>query len=174
MKVSRDLIILRALTDHLEGITPAHGYPYDLRGSVFRGRTKFGDEESLPMLSILEAPRTEDPIDYVGDLRQQRTERWSILLQGWAMDDKKHPCDPAYLLKAVCEDRLSQLTAVVQGTGEPAFPAVFLLGRRVVNIQMGPGIVSPPREGISARAFFYLPLVLERAYKPTSALVETT
>lgn len=164
--VSKDLVILQALTAHLQGVTPANGYDHDLSDAVFRGRVRFGDGDPLPMISILEAPRTEQPVSFVGALQQRRTDQWSILVQGWSTDDKANPTDTAYALKAEVEDRLGQLTAQSPETGLETFPDVYLLGRLVLNLQIGPGIVSPPREGISNKAFFFLPLVILRTYDP--------
>lgn len=172
-RTSKDLIILQVLTSHLAGITPTNGYDFDLTGVVFRGRTRFGDHDPLPALSILEAPRTEDPLEYAGDLEQIRIEKWSILIQGWVADDKTNPTDPAYELKANVEDRLNRLTSVVARTGNPTYPSEYLLGRRVRNLQFGPGIVSPPRDGISNKAFFYLPVTINRVYDPANVFVET-
>lgn len=171
MRVSKDLRILQALTDHLRGITPGNGYDFDLADSVFRGRNHFGDSDVLPAVSVLEAPRTEDPTALAGDLNQIRKEDWYLLVQGWVPDDKTNPTDSAYLLKASCEDRLSQLTAVDRQTGKPVFPTVYLLGRTVVAISIGPGIVSPPREQISNKAFFFLPLTVSRTYNPADVFV---
>ena len=59
MADSYRLTVLKRLTAHLRGITKANGYDYDLIDprSVCRGRLVFGDDDPLPLLSILEGTR---------------------------------------------------------------------------------------------------------------------
>lgn len=165
---SRQLDILRALTTHLEGINPENGYDYDMRGRVFRGRAEFGDDTPLPHLSILEAPRPDAEPVVGGHERAFMSEDWTLLLQGWVDDDKTNPTDPAYELKAAVELRLSDLVAIREANGLPLVPSAYRLGNRLSHIAIGPGMVSPPRPNISAKAFFYLPIVLKIASSPTA------
>ena len=87
--LSKRLDILQRITDHLLGITPANGYPIDLTGRVFRGRAFFGDQDPLPMVSILEAPRPLDGF-VTGEMGQRRADEWMLLVQGWAEDDQDY------------------------------------------------------------------------------------
>jgi hypothetical protein len=84
------------------------------------------------------------------------------------IDDKHNPTDPAYELKAVVEKRLSRLLAIREANGLPLYPTEYRLGNRLSHISIGPGMVSPPRPNISAKAFFYLPVVLKIAVSPTA------
>lgn len=169
----RDLAILKALTAHLEGITPGNGYEFDLQGKVARGRVRFGRDDELPMLSLLEAPQTEDGnlLATASENRMRVQHRWSILLQGWAVNDTGNPSDPAYVLKAACEHRLSRIVDINNSSGRPVDSEAYLLGKTISGLQIGPGLVSPPREGISDTAFFYLPLVIERVSNASNPYV---
>jgi hypothetical protein len=172
--VSKQLDILRALTTHLEGITTDNGYAYDLDGRVFRGRAQFGDDIPLPCLSIIEAPRPDEQPVVGGHERAYWSEDWTLLVQGWVEDDKINPTDPAYELKAAVEHRLSSILAIRNDRGTPLDPTAYRLGNRVSHIAIGPGMVSPPRPNISAKAFFYLPVVLKIAVSTTAPYVTTS
>lgn len=162
------LDVLKALTAHLEGIKHIEPDPenniegvdwggFDLTGKVFRGRNAFGEDAPETFLSLLEAPRP----DYgtTGGLFDvARTEEWPLLLQGWTKDDRLNPTDPAYLFMDVVERRLGEIVAVKAGSGNPMYPSAYLLGKKITSFAFGPGVVRPPTEGISAKAFFYLPL----------------
>lgn len=175
--VSKDLFILQAITTHLQGITVLGGYDFDLANSVFRGRSLFGDELPIPCLNIVEAPRGDDPTSFAGDFRQTRAERWALLVQGWADDDIENPTDPVFPLKATTEQRLSQIVADRQDGGMGGvYPNVFRIpgpdGKPLItNMLIGPGIVSGPRQEISNRAFFFLPLTIDRVYDPSNPYV---
>lgn len=164
------LIILKALTEWLEGIQHVEPDPgsgivgadwrgFNLQGAVFRGLSVYGEQEALPMLSILESPRPDVPV-YAGENREARAEDWVLLLQGWVKDDKRNPTDPAYMLADVVERRLGQLIATDPQSGFAIDPANYLLGRRLTKLEISPYVVRPPTEGISAKAFFYMPLKL--------------
>ncbi len=165
MADSKQLLILKALTTHLDGMTVAGGYGFDMAGKVFRGRQIYGDEMPLPCLSILEAPRPDETPRAYGHERARRVEDWVLLVQGWVADDKANPTDPAYELKAYVELRLSEIVAI-NGQGKASYPAVYRLGDLIAEMAIGPGVVSPPRQNISAKAFFYLPVVVKAAFSP--------
>lgn len=173
MADSKQLVILKAITAHLEGMTYLGGYGFDMAGRVFRGRAIYGDEMPLPCLSILEAPRPDETPQPFGHERVRRLEDWVLLVQGWVEDDKANPTDPAYEFKAHVEARLSEIIAQ-DGNGKPTHPATYRLGlgqsgkSLIAGATIGPGVVSPPRQNISAKAFFYLPLVLKAAYNPAA------
>lgn len=164
MADSQKLAALKALTTHLRGITPANGYvaatwgtDYDLSANVFRGRTLFGKNDPIPLISILESPRSDTGLS-AGEHGRSRKEDWSLLIQGWATDNADNPTDPAYGLMDVVEHRLSRLTATSDLTGDPVYPAEYLLGRSIADLAVLPGIVRPPVEQVSSKAFFYLPV----------------
>ncbi len=169
MAESKQLDILKALTAHLEGAVTVDGEPLTKR--VYRGRLTFGSEMPLPSISILEAPRPED--GFTADEEQvQRSEDWVLLIQGWVRDDDRNPTDPAYNLKATIEQRLSLLVATNPSTGQPVDPDAFMLGGRVTKIVIAPGLVRPPDAQVSAKAFFYLPLIIGLAVDIRSPFVD--
>lgn len=161
MADSKQLHILKRLTTHLQGITPANGYDYDLSASVFRGRALFGANDPVPMVSILEAPKPDVGL-VAGENKIERIEEWLLLLQGWTEDDKENPTDPAYGLKAAVEKRLSEIIAVNPSTGTPAVPGIYRLnvnGQALIgDLSIGPGVVRPPDAQVSSKAYFFLPL----------------
>ncbi len=168
MPDSRQLDVLKALTTHLEGMTIDGGYDYDLDGRVFRGRAMWGDEMPLPMVSILEAPRPDERPSVGGHENAFRAEDWVLLVQGWVEDDIDNPTDPAYGLKANVEKRLSDIIAVRESNGLPLYPSVYRLGGKIAAMSIGPGVVRPPQDRVSSKAFFYIPVVVKIAVTPTS------
>ncbi|WHM53118.1 tail terminator [Xanthomonas phage XAP3] len=156
--MSKRLDVLKALTAHLEGITPANGYKHDLSRRVFRGRTRFGADKmsNLPMLSILEskAPDFGMPADEENTVR---LDEWILLVQGWAKDDPINPTDPVYLLAAEVEARLGMLT-VLDENGLPIYPGVYRLGQKIAKLTLAQPVVRPPEEGLSDTSFFFLPI----------------
>lgn len=163
---SKRLRTLKALTDHLKSeVTPANGYQHDLSEAVFRGRMYFGEDDPLPCVSLLDnsdpdrAPRRAGYHDRID--APVANEGWTILLQGWTVDDKANPTDPAELLMA---DVRKALAKVLQGhsmqTGRLAHPN-FMLGGLIEGMTMEPGVVRPPAEGVSSRAFFWMRVTLQ-------------
>lgn len=103
------LRVMKAMTAALKQITPANDYEHDFSDftdsagrpseRVFRGRTSYGENDPLPMLSILEDPRAEPPFN--GPVASSKTQNsFRLLIQGFTRDDKLHPLDPAYALSA--------------------------------------------------------------------------
>lgn len=156
MADSGRLAVLKALTDHLAATTVADGYNFDLVGAVFRGRGRFGDGDPDTMVSILENPRPDFGSFAAGG--SLRSEGWPLLIQGWTVDDKLNPSDPVYGLLDDVERRLGRLIAVSEHTGNPLYPSEYLLGRKITGLEITPGVVRPPTDGISSRCFFFLPL----------------
>lgn len=167
MADSIQLQILKTLTTLLEGANPTNedpgtGEPYalDMRDKVFRGRTEFGQDVILPAFSILESPVPVESL-HAGEGGVKKKENWRLLLQGFGTDDKLNPTDPAYMLKAVAEQRLARIIAEKeQGLG-PLFPDDYLLGNLITGLKIPQGVVRPPEKQISATAFFYIPLIIE-------------
>jgi len=173
MPDARQLDILKRLSAHLEGITPANGYEFDLTGVVFRGRAFYGDDDPVPMLALIEYLSPDIDLQVAGPNSIERQETWIILVQGFVQQKPHNPTDEAYQLKAAVEKRLSE--TIVTKNGDPAVPAAYMLGLHkdgIVNITIGPGIVSVPREGpASAYAFFYLPVGITRTVDVTDPFV---
>ncbi len=167
------LRVLHALTDALKDIQPNNdaGYVSDLRdfdpgdgasqSRVFRGRAWFGDTDPLPMVSVLEGTSPADDVDEPPVDTTTGEYDWPILVQGFVDDDPLNPTDPAYLLLADVRQRLAaERTRKAPGTRTNDPFGLGLDGRnRVVSLKVGPGVVRPADE-VSARAYFWLTLVL--------------
>lgn len=168
--VPKKLRILRKLTALLEGINPdnidpATGDPYtlDLRGKVFRGISVLTVDKAEDTISILEMPRQE--ITSPTDSGLVRNDQWMLMLQGWPADDPENPSDSAYLLAAMCEQRLSRILVEKPHGRGPEFPDDFRLGKtgddyELTTFTFMPGVVRPPEDTASRLAMFYMPLVL--------------
>lgn len=153
------LQILKRLTTHLQGITVANGFENDIGERVYRGRTSFGSETEIPALSLLESK----PVDYGTYADEQKTVRmdsWTLLLQGWVEDDQENPTDPVYSLLADVEMRLAQVIAL-NSNGKPKYPTLYRLGGLINGMTLAQPIVRPPDEGLSATAYFYLPIQVD-------------
>lgn len=160
------LRILKALTAWLEGvdgttfglIDEADVALTDMAGRVKRGRVVFGDDDPVPMLSILEVPIPLDTIVPPPDSEYSKGS-WELLIQGFARDDPDNPTDPAHVLMAATKKRLAQ--AKKQNAGWPDYPdGIWGMGNSVIDMRIGAGVVRPPDE-ISAKAYFWLNLTLD-------------
>lgn len=154
------LEILKRLTTQLSTITVENGYSHDLAGKIWRGRDKFGDNDKVPMLALLESPRADVGI-FAGAEANARQEDWVILVQGWGMDDPLHPTDSGYYLAADVEKCLSQIM-MLGDNGKPLNPAVHKLGGLIISLEMSPPVVRPP-DDLSSKAYFYMPVRLKIA-----------
>lgn len=154
------LRVLKALTLALQDITPANQYVNDVSAAVFRGRLAYGDNDPLPMLSILEpaqstVPALNDDGNIGGD--------WDVLIQGFVKDDARNPTDPAYVLMADVMRRLGQeqarrdggrtLNILGLGGGKGG-------GNEIIEMKIGHGVVRPSDE-ISTKAYFWLTLTFK-------------
>lgn len=151
------LRILKALTTHLEGITPVNGYHVNMTGAVKRGRNVFGASDPVPLISILEAPSpsgTKDADEVI------YSESWRLLIQGWVDDDVDNPTDPAYLLMDAVEHRLRRIISLDSMSGAPKYPEEYRLGGLISGLTIPPGVVRPATEGVSSKAFFYIQIAV--------------
>lgn len=152
------LQVQKALSDILEEINPTDNYWHDLTPTievpqrVFRGRVIFGEEDPIPMVSILEVPVPIDPINEPSTSPVGATQ-WELILQGWVKDDKQNPTDPAHFLLADVKRRLAIEKSRDRGNN------ILGLGGRVDDLRMGSGVVRPP-DDISAKAYFWLNVTL--------------
>jgi len=151
------LKVLKGLTTSLEYITVAHGFHNDLSGKVFRGRSVYGDDDPVPMVSILEPPIPLDAVFAQGQ-NPNSVGNWELLLQGFVKDDRKNPTDPAHHLMADVKKHLVFEKQRDRGNN------IFGLGGRVTEIFIGQGSVRPP-DTMSNKAFFWLILTLGLAEK---------
>lgn len=160
MDDSYRLKALKALTAHLKLIQDVPGVAdyggFNLSTSVFRGRTHYGEESPKSMISILEAPRPDTGLT-TGD-NEARVEQWQLLVQGWCPDDTENPTDNLYQMMHVVEMHMQKIIATSNVTGSPKYPTAYMLGKTIASFAFGPGVVRPPTEGVSSRAFFYLPV----------------
>jgi hypothetical protein len=168
--ISKKLKIMKRLTAHLQGMTPAWSAnlptfgevacPYTMTNSVFRGRSVFGEDVLAPSISILEAPRQFNPND-VGDAKLTQNEDWALLIQGFADEDQKNPLDPAYDLLAWTQARMMRLTATKpNGSLGGLYPDEYMLGGLITKIGYQIPVVRPGKDDVSDTAYFYLPVVL--------------
>lgn len=151
------LEIQMRLSAVLEEITVVAGYQSTLTDSVFRGRLTFGEGDPLPMVSILEPPITMDQLP-APTTSPSQSGHWELVLQGFCVDDRDNPTDPAQVLLADVKKRLA-LEKQKADWDKPE-DGIFGLGRTVLNLYIGVGVVRPPDE-ISAVAYFWLPIVLD-------------
>ena len=180
--ISKKLAIMKALTEHLQGITPAwvdlppgmEGVtcPYDLSNSVFRGRLEFGDEVGDTFIAILEAPRQLDP-NGAGTSSLLVDENWTLLIHGFVADDKKNPTDPAYDLMAWVQMRLARITTEAKnGSRGGLYPSEWRLGGLLAEIRYQIPIVRPGKDVVSNEAYFYLPVSVGNVTDLTMPFVE--
>ena len=166
------LRIMKALTACIEGVTTSNGYSHDLTGKVLRGRLFFGDNDPLPMVSIIEPPLPIDRLPAPAGASQS-SGKWELMIQGWVEDDFENPTDPAYRLVADVKrvltiegarrDAKGQLD--ILGFGRPATVVEngreFSVGNVITSMKVGASVVRPPEDGISDKAYFWLHLYLE-------------
>lgn len=176
--VAFQLRALRALTAAIKEITPDNGYLNDLSDftddagdheRVFRGRAWFGEDDVLPMVSILEGTTpagevSEPPVDTTSGEYD-----WEILVQGFVNDDPAHPTDPAYSLRADVRRRLAVERIRKQVGSHQLDPFGMGAGKnRITGLVIGTGVVRPA-DDVSAKAYFWMTLklrVFENAADP--------
>ena len=148
------LVVLKALCAHIEAqVRVSNGFQHDLQGRVFRGRSVFGQDDPLPMVSVLEAPRPDQNLATAKNGVQ--IDDWPLYFQGWAQDDPSNPTDPAYRLAADVKQALAMLI-----DRRPESAPYYLLGDLILDLTIGPGTVRPPDQ-VSSWAYFYLPVTVK-------------
>lgn len=163
------LRVAKALTDVLKGITIANGYKHDLATSVFRGRNVYGEDDPLPVVSILEYPIAPD--QNLAPLESDKSSGlWEWAIQGFVEDDKENPTDPAHRLAA---DVTKALAIAKRGPSAARQSQGFnnggMLGVKtdtgnpgVLEINIGRPVCRPPDE-VSGKAYFWLTISLRTA-----------
>jgi hypothetical protein len=159
------LRVLKAVTAAIKaGVTPdlCEGeITFDLRDTatekhVFRGRTDYGYNDVLPIVSVLEDPRAQ-PLQHGVDAGGQVAGDWQIIVQGFVQDDPENPTDPAQFLVAeviralIAERKRNNVLGL--GYREPC----------VMDMKVGSPVVRPADisdEGISDTAHFVFTLTL--------------
>jgi hypothetical protein len=158
------LRVMKAVCDQLKTITVDNGYLHDLSDftdsagrenqlRVFRGRDLYGENDPLPMISVLEDMKNreddEDDPNPHGDQAVQRNE-FRILIMGFVKNDQDNPLDPAYLLSA---DVIKCLGASKKRHD------ILGLGNNVPSVDkmiIGSPVHRPADNDISSTAFFFL------------------
>lgn len=167
------LRVLTALTSALKGITPANGYQFNLadfdpgdgypKARVYRGRAWYGEDDPIPMLSLLEADIGEEVSNPPHGVAAGRYE-WALMVQGFVDDDPANPTDPAYILAADVVKRLAVETVRKLTPADPASDSDILgIGLRGTNKLTGLRVGSPvvrPADDVSAKAYFGLLVTL--------------
>lgn len=163
------LRVQKAIAAAISEISVADGYSVDLANQVFRGRLIFGDNDPVPMVSIMEPPLPNDlrpspPLSTVED------GWWDIIVQGFVKDDRDNPTDPAHVVMADVKKRLAQ-ELKRKGTGPNIRqPDPFGINfnpdgstrRNIIEqFKIGAGVVRPPEEAVSTKAYFWLVLKLK-------------
>lgn len=140
-----------------------------MTGRVFRGRLIFGEGDAVPMLSIIEPPLPNEmrPSPLVSTTEDGW---WDIIVQGFVRDDRDNPTDPAHRAMAAVKQRLGQ-ELKRKGTGGNArqpdpFGVNFtengsIRPNTVEQFKIGAGVVRPPEEAVSTKAYFWLTLRLK-------------
>lgn len=152
-RAPKQLRILRKLKVLLEATSGYDGIKCWLGKSVITAK------ETADTLSILEAPR---PIvgQPAAEQGVKRVEAWTLLVQGWPVDDPNEPSAPAYWMKAAVEQQLSLVIAELPD-GRQRKDATYMLGGDIASLTIGQGVVRPPSEEAASRlAMFYLPLIV--------------
>ena len=152
------LRVQESLTARLEEIATDHtgGPSFNLAGKVFRGRQYFGDDTTLPFVSILEEPIAAEA-DFSNDTNEAGVSTYALMVQGFVDDNKDNPTDDAHYLMADVKDVLAQIRVDSRETDRVLdFPSI---APTVTAISFGGGVVRPADE-VSAVAYFWLRVVL--------------
>lgn len=156
------LRVQEKLSEVLGSISPENGYVSDLsgEGQVVRGRLFLGDDEPVPMVSIVEPPLAIEQIRSA-PRNTARAGDWDILIQGWVRADELNPTDPAYILSSeVCQALARQTTLPSGRPGSGIGPNLLGLGPKITEMHIGAPVVRPP-DHESRHAQFYLLLTLK-------------
>jgi hypothetical protein len=160
LEVLKRLTVVLESMDTADGYIVDEGFAGDMAGRVFRGRTVFGEKDPLPMLSLLEVPIPLDQLPAPTDSGFS-SGGWELMLQGFLRDDRENPTDPGHVLLADVKQMLARESRKASYSG-PDTEGILGLGRQVLKMNIGPGIVRPPDE-LSAKAYFWLTVTLDLA-----------
>lgn len=163
------LRVQKAIAAAIAEISVEGGYSLDLAGKVFRGRLIYGDNDPVPMISIIEPPLPNEmrpsPLASTDE-----DGWWDIIVQGFVRDDRDNPTDPAHVAMADVKKRLA-LELKRKGTGanirQPdPFGINFdasgnMRKNQIEQFKIGAGVVRPPEEAVSTKAYFWLTLRLK-------------
>lgn len=168
--------VQKAMTAALEQNVEGDDYNYTLVGRVYRGRSVYGPSDGNFLVSILEPPVPPEWIPVPKETTKQPV-NWNLLIQGFVPDDVENPSDPAQMLMADVKKRFAlEKKRFVEGAAMQAdvYRNPFGLGKfrdgantpehknyiEAISF-IGTGIVRPPDDGVSDKAYFWLPLSLK-------------
>lgn len=153
------LRVLKNLCDALKDISTANGYRTELNSQVYRGRVVYGDNDPLPICSVLEVPI---PLDQTPPPRDSEFSSgdWELMIQGFVEDTPDNPTDPAHVFMADVKKRL--VVEKRKAYADKPEDGILGLGNYVTDLRIGSGVVRPPDE-ISAKAYFWLTITLSMA-----------
>lgn len=170
------LRVQKAIAASLEENVTGTEFNYTLADHVFRGRSLFGPSDGSYLISILEPPVPPESILSPAPVSQGPVV-WNLLIQGFLPDDMANPSDPGHKLMADVKKRFAiEKKRFIPGAALESVRTSnpFGLGRcrdgmnapEYVNyieqiISIGTGIVRPPDDGVSDKAYFWLPLSLK-------------
>lgn len=150
------LRLTKGLCDLFTQITKDNGFYTDAGKAVYRGRLTFGANEPLPAIALLEPPLQPDPlVQPLGSVVHKQ--QLDIYVQGFAVDDRNNPTDPAQLLLADIKKVIALEWKRVQNVNFQQ-PGANLFGvprRRIQTIDADGGLVRPS-DDISSKAYCYL------------------
>ena len=157
------LRVMKAICDQLKTITIENGYRHNLNDytdsvgrpnqlRVFRGRDLYGDNDPLPMISVLEDFRSKEDEENDPDSRQAQVQGnpLTLLIMGFVPNDQNNPLDPAYLLSADVIKCLAKAKVKYDILG---------LGSDLPSVDkmiIGAPVHRPADNDVSSVAFFFL------------------
>lgn len=175
LRVPKRLLLLQRLTEYYgRVIVDGPDYQHTLADRVFRGRLRFDSNDPVPAVNILDnldPDRFPSPAGQRGENHVTQQEDYVLLIQGWAADDACNPTDPAHYLMADVRKATAMLkrrpNMMAQATSPEGRPNPdYMLGGLFTDLSMEPGVVRPPMEGVSEKAFFYFRLHLGYTENP--------
>ncbi len=133
---------------------------------VFRGRVLFGDNDPLPMISILETPLQPDPnVEPAGGSAAMNT--WQLVIQGFIPDQPVNPTDPAHFFMAAVKAELARQRRRMAGPTDD-----YILGiKEIDDLTWNEGVVRPPDE-TSAVAYFWVTVYVKLVEEMMNPYVE--
>lgn len=152
------LRVLQALQASLQEINPSNGSQFDLSSAVYVGRDKFGDDDPVPLVCILESAEEEPSVPSASE-NPNRLGPWPLLIQGFLDTEAgDQPLAPAYHLAAQVEQRLAR-EKMRCGRESNALG----MNGAVDRIYYSKSVVRPADGEVSDKAYFWLRVTLHIA-----------
>lgn len=150
------LLLMKGLCAALANIRVENGYYTNAGAAVFRGRLTFGADDPLPCVAILEPPMQPEPrVQPLG--ARVRQEQMDVYVQGFAVDDKKNPSDPAQLLLADIKKAIAlEWRKGQKMNGQSPSAILFGVPRNTLIALDTDGGLARPSDDISSKAYCYL------------------